>query len=41
MESRRTQARNIRIEAASVAFNRTPIIHETNGEERLCCINDF
>jgi len=33
MESRRTQARNIRIEAASVAFNRTPIIHETNGEE--------
>lgn len=33
MESRRTQARNVRIEAAQVAFNRTPVIHESNGEE--------
>ena len=33
MESRRTQARNIRIEAAQVAFNRAPVIHESNGEE--------
>ncbi|NEQ43601.1 MAG: vanadium-dependent haloperoxidase [Leptolyngbya sp. SIOISBB] len=33
MESRRTQARNIRIEAAQVAFDRAPVIHESNGEE--------
>ncbi len=33
MESRRTQARNLRIEAAHVAFNRAPVIHEANGEE--------
>jgi len=33
MESRRTQARNIRIEAAQVAFDRAPVTHASNGEE--------
>jgi hypothetical protein len=33
MKSRRIQARDIRLEAAQVAFNRSPVIHESNGEE--------